>query len=129
MKKIVFSIMMLLGYSLSSVCAQETVSMDTVRCESCDSLTRLQPTDDRYRIVTNRFWDNWFVLGNIGGHAFFGDYGSVGDFSGLLSPDFNVGVGKWFTPGIGAKLQFGLSNSRGFSEERTYFTYRGTADS
>ncbi len=130
MKKIVFSIMMLLGYSLSSVCAQETVSMDTVRCESCDSLTRPQPTDDRYRIVTNRFWDNWFVLGNIGGHAFFGDYGSVGDFSGLLSPDFNVGVGKWFTPGIGAKLQFGLSNSRGFSEERTYFTYgeQQTAD-
>ena len=52
-----------------------------------------------------------------------GDYGSTGKFSGLLTPDFNVGVGKWFTPGIGAKLQFGLSNSRGYSKEQTIFAY------
>ena len=78
---------------------------------------------DEYRIVTNRFWDNWFILGDFGGHAYAGDYGSVGDFNGLLSPDFNVGIGKWFTPGIGAKIQFGLSNSKGYSKEETYFTY------
>lgn len=123
MKKIVFSILMLLTGCFSSIHAQETVINDTVRCEDCDSAARPQPTDDRYRVVTNRFWDNWFVLGNIGGHVFLGDYGSVGKFSGLLSPDINVGVGKWFTPGIGAKLQFGISNSRGYSKEPTHFTY------
>ena len=50
--------------------------------------------------------------------------------SGLLSPELNIGVGKWFTPGIGVKLQFGISNSRGYSKEPTYYTYGGqkTAD-
>ena len=94
----------------------QTAKADTVLSET-NPLA--QPTDDRYRVVTNRFWDNWFVLGSVGGHAFFGDYGTVGDFKGKLSPDFNVGVGKWFTPGIGVKLQFGIGNSRGFSKEET----------
>lgn len=124
MNKRVFFIMMLLSSFFSGIHAQETIlRSDTVKCETCDSLIQAQPTDDHYRIVTNRFWDNWFVLANIGGHTFLGDYGSVGKFSGLLSPDFNVGVGKWFTPGIGGKLQFGIGNSKGYSEEVTYFTY------
>lgn len=80
-----------------------------------------QPTDDHYRVVTNRFRDNWFVTGSVGGHAFFGDYGTVGDFKGKLSPDFNVGVGKWFTPGIGVKFQYGLGQSKGYSKEETMF--------
>ena len=40
-----------------------------------------QPTDDVYRVVTNRFWDNWFMFGNVGAHAFFGDYAGIGKFS------------------------------------------------
>ena len=105
----------------------QTVVSDTVRGEA---VVQPQPTDDHYRVVTNRFWDNWFVFGEIGGHAFFGDYGSVGDFGGLLSPDFRVGVGKWFTPGIGMKLQFGMGNSKGYSKEETMFVDGGqhTAD-
>ena len=105
----------------------QTVVSDTVRGEA---VVQPQPTDDHYRVVTNRFWDNWFVFGEIGGHAFLGDYGSVGDFGGLLSPDFKVGVGKWFTPGIGMKLQFGMGNSKGYSKEETMFVDGGqhTAD-
>ena len=112
-------IMALLVWFAGSATAQETVTRDTIYG---DPMENPQPTDDHYRVVTNRFWDNWFVLANIGGHAFLGDYGSVGDFKDLLSPDFNVGVGKWFTPGIGAKLQFGIGNSKGFSKEQNYFT-------
>lgn len=123
MKKTVFRIMLLLTGCFGSIHAQERVVSDTVQCADCDSTSRPQPTDDHYRVVTNRFWDNWFVLGNIGEHAFLGDYSSVDKFSGLLSPDFYVGVGKWFTPGIGAKLQFGIGDSRGYSKEKNYFTY------
>ena len=75
-----------------------------------------QNTDDRYRVVTNRFWDNWFVSGDIGVHTFRGDWSGHGKFRKTLSPDFNVGVGKWFTPGFGIKMQFGGGNSRGFTE-------------
>jgi len=119
MKKLVMGFGMLLLAISSSIHAQTVVS-DTLVSEE---VVQPQPTDDEYRIVTNRFWDNWFILGDFGGHAYAGDYGSVGDFNGLLSPDFNVGIGKWFTPGIGAKIQFGLSNSKGYSKEETCFTY------
>jgi hypothetical protein len=82
-----------------------------------------QPTDDVYRVVTNRFWDNWFMFGNVGAHAFFGDYAGIGKFSHRITPDFYVGAGKWFTPGIGAKVQFGLSNSKSYTMQETNYMY------
>lgn len=103
--------------------AQEIIKSDTVICETCETFSQAQPTDDRYRVVTNRFWANWFVLGNVGGHAFFGDYGTLGGLSEKMSPNFSIGFGKWFTPGIGVKAQFGMSNSKGFSEQENWFTY------
>lgn len=75
-----------------------------------------QPTDDQYRVVTNRFWHNWWVSADIGGHTFRGDWSGNGKFKETLSPNFTVGVGKWFTPGFGIKGQFGMGNSRGFTE-------------
>lgn len=81
-----------------------------------DDVPGLQSTDDRYRIVTNRFWDNWFIFGNIGLHAFRGDWSDNGKFRKTLSPDFNIGAGKWFSPSFGLAGQFGLGNSRGFTE-------------
>ena len=117
-------ILLLVCCSLTSVLqAQEIVKNDTVQCETCESFSQPQPTDDRYRVVTNRFWDNWFVLGNVGAHAFFGDFGSLGSVSEKISPNFSIGFGKWFTPGIGTKVQFGMSNSKGFSKQENWFTY------
>ena len=81
-----------------------------------DYVPGLQPTDDRYRVVTNRFWDNWWGYGDIGMHTFRGDWSGNGKFKETLSPDFTVGLGKWFTPGFGIKAQFGMGNSRGFTE-------------
>jgi hypothetical protein len=103
--------------------AQEIIKSDTVICESCETFSQAQPTDDRYRVVTNRFWANWFVLGTVGGHAYFGDHGSLGNMNEKVSPNFSIGFGKWFTPGIGAKVQFGMSNSKGFSKQENWFTY------
>ena len=57
MKRIAL-ILMVLGCCMSSIRAQETVTRyDTVRCETCDSLTTPQPTDNKFRVVTNKFWD------------------------------------------------------------------------
>ena len=76
MKRFTACVMLLLLLCCGGIHAQ-TVMTDTV---VGDESSVAQPTDDRYRVVTNRFWDNWFVLGSVGGHAFFGDYGTVGDF-------------------------------------------------
>lgn len=75
-----------------------------------------QATNNRFRVVDNRFWDNWFVLGDVGIHTFRGDWSGNGKFKETLSPDFNIGVGKWFIPSFGIKAQFGVGNSRGFTE-------------
>jgi len=83
---------------------------------SDDYVPRIQPTDDKYRVVTNRFWHNWWVSADIGVHTFRGDWSGNGKFKETISPDFTVGVGKWFTPGFGIKGQFGMGNSRGFTE-------------
>ena len=123
MKKQLIGILLWVCCSLSVVQAQEIVKNDTVQCETCESFSQPQPTDDRYRVVTNRFWDNWFVLGNVGAHAFFGDFGSLGSVSEKISPNFSIGFGKWFTPGIGTKVQFGMSDSKGFSKQENWFTY------
>lgn len=123
MNKKLISVLLLACCSLCGLQAQEMIKSDTVRCESCEVISQGQPTDDRYRVVTNRFWANWFVLGNVGAHAFFGDYGTLGGLSDKISPNFSIGFGKWFTPGIGAKFQFGMSDSKGFSEQENWFTY------
>ena len=74
---------------------------------------------DPLRVVTNKFGKNWFVFVTGGAHAFLGDYSGDGKFSGTISPDWGVGIGKWFTPGVALKLEFIRSNSRGYTEYLT----------
>ena len=74
-------------------------------------------------IMTNGFLDNWFVFATGGVHTFFGDYSDYGAFSGTLSPDFGVGLGKWVTPGFGFKAEFIRSNSRGYTNPAYGYRY------
>lgn len=116
-------LLMLTAFSIKAQVVEEDYTLlksDTIRMVLGGAE---QPTDDQYRIVTNRFWDNWFVFGNVGGHSYFGDYAGVGKFKHRLSPDFYVGAGKWFTPGIGAKIQFGVSNSKSYTKQETNYMY------
>lgn len=110
MKRLLLSAVLLMSYI--GISAQDMMIKDSTK------VVVEQPTDDKFRVVTNRFWDNWFVFGNVGAHLFSGDYSSAGDFSDRISPDLFVGVGKWFTPTIGAKIQFGGFESKGFSKEQ-----------
>lgn len=74
---------------------------------------------DPMRVVTNKFGRNWFVFATGGIHTFRGDYSGRGKFNGTLSPDWSVGVGKWFTPGVALKVEFIKSDSRGYTEYLT----------
>lgn len=79
---------------------------------------------DPSRIVTNSFGKNWFWFATVGVHTFRGDYSKLGEFSGTVSPDFTVGIGKWFLPGLGLKAEFGYSNSRGYTiYEKAHYGY------
>lgn len=74
---------------------------------------------DPMRVVTNRFGKNWFVFATAGVHTFKGDYSNLGKFEGTISPEIGIGVGKWFTPGVGLKVEFIRSNSRGYTAYTT----------
>lgn len=68
------------------------------------------------KVVTNKFGKNWFVFATAGAHTFIGDYSNLGPFKGTISPDFSIGVGKWFTPGIGLKIEWmPFTDSRGYT--------------
>ena len=121
MRKFVWSMLVLLSVGWGSASAQEIVSSDTTVCEVNQTP---QPTDDHYRVVTNRFWDNWFIMGAVGGHMFAGDgCQGLSKMGEHYSPDFYMGLGKWFTPGIGARVQFGVGRSQGHSDFESVFAY------
>jgi len=64
----------------------------------------------KYKVVTNSFWANWFVSVGFTGNAFYTSQEAHGmdgtpfsDKRGTLG--FTVAVGKWFTPGIGLRTK------------------------
>ena len=76
---------------------------------------------DPHRVVTNRFGKDWFFFGAVGAHAFRGDYSNLGKFRGTVSPDFEIGFGKWFTPGVALRISAMRSNTRGYFSEGRHF--------
>lgn len=63
--------------------------------------------------VTNGFWDNWFTSFNFGGQIYFGECDSKASFGKRLTPAFDLSVGKWLLPTIGARVQAGGFTLRG----------------
>lgn len=68
--------------------------------------------------LTNRFIDNWFV-GVGGGINTFYDNGKLGNVGGA----FEIYLGKWFTPSVGARLGY-----RGCTDKSKFLTNFVTAD-
>lgn len=77
---------------------------------------------DKYRVLTNRFWDNWFFSVGGGAQVLFGNHDQVGSFKDRVAPTLNVAVGKWVTPGLGMRLQYSGLQAKGFTcnEEGDY---------
>ena len=73
---------------------------------------------DKYQVITNPFWSNWFFSIGGGAEATFGDNDSAGSFGKRISPTLNISVGKWFTPGLGLRLQYSGLQARGFTYDK-----------
>ena len=116
MKKILM-VLALAGVS-SAVMAQQ----NPVVVEEIDVIQ----VQDKYRVITNKFWDNWFFSLGGGAAVLFGDNDRAGDFSKRISPTLNVSVGKWFTPGLGLRLQYSGLQAKGFSYDKGAPYVRGT---
>lgn len=49
----------------------------------------------------------------------YGNGDNAGEFKDRISPVLNVAVGKWFTPGLGLRLQYSGLQAKGFSYDKT----------
>lgn len=63
-------------------------------------------TKDKYRVETNKFWNNWFIDASGGVQVYFGDNDSKAKFNKRLAPAVDLSVGKWFTPGFGFRFGY-----------------------
>lgn len=116
MKKILM--LLALAGMISSAWAQNSTSEVTGY--------EIVPVQNKYQVVTNSFWNNWFFSIGGGAEATFGDKDNVGSFGKRISPTLNVAVGKWFTPGLGLRLQYSGLQSRGFTYDSGADYVKGT---
>lgn len=68
---------------------------------------------EKYSVFTNTFWDNWFISAGVGAEMLIGNGDAHYGIGDRISPTFNVGVGKWFTPGLGLRLQYSGYEAKG----------------
>lgn len=69
-------------------------------------LQSLKPTYLRNANVASGWGSNWFVEVKGGASAFMGSPLGCGDVFDRVTPAFQVGIGKWFTPAVGGRLAF-----------------------
>lgn len=97
---------------------------DTTEFVAPTEIIRKDSILEPMRVVTNKFGKNWFLFATGGAHTFIGDYSNLGPFKTTLSSDFSIGVGKWFTPGIGLKVEYIFpTNSRGYTRNVHNWAY------
>lgn len=82
-----------------------------------------------HRVVTNGFWDNWFVGVGAGVNVYGGQHDQHMSLGKRFAPAVNAYVGKWFTPGLGVRANYsGLYwNGVAISPE-TGFVRKGLGD-
>ena len=89
------------GLTLSAQTTQTVDQQTIVKKEVGEE----QVINNTHQVITNFWHDNWFVFGDAGVNAYWADH-TIGNLSTRITPQFNVGFGKWFVPGVGVKVQF-----------------------
>ncbi len=96
MKKIFLAALALTMSGLAS--AQSALKSDTTQV--------VEYNTDKYKVETNRFWNNWVISVGGGVQVFFGDHDRQLPFGQRISPALDINVGKWFSPDIGVRLGY-----------------------
>ena len=109
MKKMIV-IMSMLCLALTASASGQSNEVDSSYMEpvitSDVMLQSLQPTYLR-NVSEGSGWDrNWFLEVKGGTSAFLGSPVGCGDLFDRLTPAVQVGIGKWFTPAVGGRIEF-----------------------
>ena len=96
--------------SLQARADVQPTERDTVRCTyRYDDTELLQPLQPSYLdgvVIPARGNGNWFVSVAGGVTAFLGTPLGCEDLFGRLKPSYSIAVGKWFTPSVGARMNY-----------------------
>lgn len=96
--------------TLQARAAVQSPERDTVRCTSLyEDMELFQPLQPSYLdgvIVPTRGSGNWFVSVAGGATAFLGTPLGCEDLFGRLKPSYSLAIGKWFTPSVGARINY-----------------------
>lgn len=106
MKKTIFAALTLAAASPALAQSEQTT-------QNGDITEKVEYTDDKYKVETNHFWDNWFITVGAGPQVMFGDHDKQVGFGKRISPSLDIAVGKWFTPGVGMRLMYNGLSLRG----------------
>lgn len=75
-----------------------------VTTTTVDSVYTETRSEDKYRVVTNRFGSNWEIGFGVGGNILFGDHDKQAKLLDRVGVNFGVHAAKWFTPGVAVRI-------------------------
>jgi len=109
MKKILF--LMMLSLSVTGMKAKEAkIASDSLYKEvpvgDAKLSMPLEPTYLKNVTEASCWGSNWFIEAKGGASAFMGSPIGCGDLFDRTMPVLQVGLGKWFTPSIGGRVEF-----------------------
>ena len=110
---------------LLALAGVSSVAMAQQKTEVVEEFGVIQ-VQDKYQVITNPFWSNWFFSIGGGAEATFGDNDKAGSFGKRISPTLNFAIGKWFTPGLGVRLQYSGLQARGYTYDAGADYVKGT---
>lgn len=110
MKKIL-SILLAVPFTLNMQAAVHTNRVDTTNIVQTflgdDALRPITPTYMKGVLVSSPWMSNWFLQVSGGATAFLGSPLGCNDIFGRMKPAVSVAIGKWFTPSIGGRIEYG----------------------
>ena len=96
--------------SLQARASVRPAQADTVRytsfTDAAELLQPVQPTHLDGVILPMRGSGNWFVGIAGGSTAFLGTLLGCEDLFGRIETSYSLAVGKWFTPSVGARINY-----------------------
>lgn len=122
-----FILSLALSVSMGAYAEDRFSVLDTatvVQIEDGANLFRpVEPSCLKGALVTSTWSGHWFIQVAGGTTAFLGKPLGCNDLFGRMEPAFHVAVGKWFTPSVGGRLDYGGMQINDYLDNRQKYQY------
>lgn len=98
------------------IAALSVINLSTLNAQTASK------SENKFKVETNRFFDNWFISVGGGAQVYFGDNDNKADFGKRIAPALDIAVGKWFTPGLGLRLEYSGLQAKGLGTMNAAYT-------